>query len=499
MASTFADTSGNTSYAIVLNNKDIWQFYHDHPHIDPEEANLLFIDFIDTMFQKQDQSQSQLAAYVRDSKSQLDALGHSVAALGENVAKLQTDVMMQLLAVKRDYVEDVRQIVGNQSLTVSEKMAAVVEKNNALLVDKTSLLLNESLPKSFRDFQQGLATETAALAQSMTKSMTPEGKVHDFLASFETRYQAMVVQPLFALCTGSEDRLSKHLEGLRDTTMAQQTQQNRMLDELSDFLGKYKHNSSHKGKFGELQLGQLLNALYPSAEVQVTGTSKATGDFVLRRAGDKVPILMENKDYDDNVPKEEVAKFLRDVDAQGMSGIFLSQRSGIVHKQNFQIEINQGHVLVYVQYCGYDPDKVRIAVDIVDHVVAKLGDVAKLRDEAEGEDAGEDAADEFISKEVLDNINVEYQKFVVQREGLVTSVKDFQKKMTQQIDELQLPSLDKYLAPKFAAVRSAASRALTCEFCNAYCATSKQALSAHKRGCKSKLGIAAGAGASVAK
>jgi hypothetical protein len=283
--------------------------------------------------------------------------------------------------------------------------------------------------------------------------------------------------------------------------MAQQTQQNRMLDELSDFLGKYKHNSSHKGKFGELQLGQLLNALYPSAEVQVTGTSKATGDFVLRRAGDKVPILMENKDYDDNVPKEEVAKFLRDVDAQGMSGIFLSQRSGIVHKQNFQIEINQGHVLVYVQYCGYDPDKVRIAVDIVDHVVAKLGDVAKLRDEAEGEDAGEDAADEFISKEVLDNINVEYQKFVVQREGLVTSVKDFQKKMTQQIDELQLPSLDKYLAPKFAAVRSAASRALTCEFCNAYCATSKQALSAHKRGCKSKLGIAAGAGAgaSVAK
>jgi hypothetical protein len=204
---------------------------------------------------------------------------------------------------------------------------------------------------------------------------------------------------------------------------------------------------------------------------------------------------MENKDYDDNVPKEEVAKFLRDVDAQGMSGIFLSQRSGIVHKQNFQIEINQGHVLVYVQYCGYDPDKVRIAVDIVDHVVAKLGDVAKLRDEAEEEDA----ADEFISKEVLDNINVEYQKFVVQREGLVTSVKEFQKKMTQQIDELQLPSLDKYLAPKFAAVRSAASRALTCEFCNAYCATSKQGLAAHKRGCKSKVGVAAGSGASVAK
>lgn len=432
MATNTPATTSPQNYTITLNNKDIWQFYHDHPHIDPEEANLLFIDFIDTMFQKQDQSQSQLAAYVRESKSQLDALVHSLA-------KMQSDMVLQLNQNKREYMDDVRQIVGNQSLTVAEKMEAIVDKNNALLANKTSLLLNETLPQSLRE------------------------KADD------------ARNPIFAFVAATEDRLSKHLEGLRDTTVAQQTQQTKMVDELAEFLGKYKHNSSHKGRFGEQQLGALLTGLYPSAEVQVTGTSKASGDFVLRR-NDKAPILFENKDYDDNVPKEEVAKFIRDVDVQGMSGIFLSHRSGIVHKQNFQIDLNQGNVLVYVQHCGYDADKVRIAVDIVDHFLAKMGDLSSSEETENGE---------TISKEVLDGINVEYQKFVVQREGLVTAVKDFQKKMTSQIDELQLPSLDKYLEPKFAAVQSA-TKNFTCDLCNAYCAPSKQSLSAHKRGCKSK-------------
>ena len=472
-ASSVTPASTPSSYAIILNNKEIWQFYHDHPHIDPVEANLLFIDFVDTMFQKNS------APFANAAKRDvLDALGASVSTLTDNVAKLHTDLLGQLMTVKRDYVEDVRQIVGNQSLSVAEKMAAIVDKNNGLLVDKTALLFNESVPKhvvphmqhEFRVLQQGLS-------EALAKSTDGGG---DFIKTFETRYQAMVQQPLFAFFTASEDRLCKNMDVLRETS----TTQGKVLEELSEFLGKYRNHSSNKGKFGEAQLQGILNALYPSAEVTATGATKASGDFVLRRV-DKAPILFENKDYDYNVPKEEVAKFIRDVDTQGMSGIFLSHHAGIAHKQNFQIDLNQGHVLVYVQHCGYDADRIRVAVDIVDHFLHKMGDLA-----AETDDDGVEAGGEVISKEVLDSINVEYQKFVVQREGLVTAVKDFQKKMTAQIDELQLPSLDKYLEPRFAAVRSL-SKNLTCDWCNVFCATNKQSLAAHKRGCKNK-GAAAG-------
>jgi hypothetical protein len=92
-----------------------------------------------------------------------------------------------------------------------------------------------------------------------------------------------------------------------------------------------------------------------------------------------------------------------------------------------------------------------------------------------------DEDENTISKDILDGINEEYQKFISQKEGMITCMKDFQKKMTSQIEELQLPSLDKYLEPKYAYVKT---RCFMCDLCNVYTAPSKQSLSAHKRGCK---------------
>jgi hypothetical protein len=64
-----------------------------------------------------------------------------------------------------------------------------------------------------------------------------------------------------------------------------------------------------------------------------------------------------------------------------------------------------------------------------------------------------------------------------------TLLKDFTKRMNTQIEELALPSLDKYLEPKYAYVKD---RFFKCDMCNDFNGKSKQALSAHKRGCKKK-------------
>ena len=55
--------------------------------------------------------------------------------------------------------------------------------------------------------------------------------------------------------------------------------------------------------------------------------------------------------------------------------------------------------------------------------------------------------------------------------------------MNAQIEELALPSLDRYLEPKYAYVKD---RLFKCDLCNDFNGKSKQALSAHKRGCKKK-------------
>jgi len=186
---------------------------------------------------------------------------------------------------------------------------------------------------------------------------------------------------------------------------------------------------------------------------------------------DKPDIMIENKEYNYNIPKEEISKFIRDIEALNMSGIFISQHSGIAFKQNFQIDINNGNILIYIQKCDYDPDKIRLAVDIIDNLSSKLKDI-NINDENIN-----------ISKDILDGINDDYRSFITNKETLHTILRDFTKKMNTQIDDLSMPNLDRYLEPKYAYVKD---RVFKCDLCNEFIGKNKQALSSHKRGCKKK-------------
>jgi hypothetical protein len=305
--------------------------------------------------------------------------------------------------------------------------------------------------------------------------MNQEGSLTEFITSFDQKYNAVmqnIQQPLYTFFTASEERINKNIDALKETSTQSLVSKNKVLDDLGEFLGKYK-GSSNKGKFGEQNLHSILNTLYSNAEIINTSGTKASGDFIMKRI-DKPSILFENKDYDYNIPKDEIAKFIRDVDTQNMHGIFSSQYSGIAFKQNFQIDINKGNVLVYIQHCEYSLDKIRIAVDIIDSLAVKL------------QDLNMDEDGNTISKEILDEINQEYQGFITQKETMTTLLKDFTKKMNTQIEDIRLPCLDKYLSQKYAYVKA---NSFNCDICNAFSASTKQSLAAHKRSCskKSKL------------
>ena len=52
--------------------------------------------------------------------------------------------------------------------------------------------------------------------------------------------------------------------------------------------------------------------------------------------------------------------------------IFLSQNTGITSKNNYQIDITNGKILVYVHNCEYMSHKIQIAVDIIDTLSQKI-------------------------------------------------------------------------------------------------------------------------------
>ena len=87
----------------------------------------------------------------------------------------------------------------------------------------------------------------------------------------------------------------------------------------------------------------------------------------------------------------------------------------------------------------------------------------------------------IISKSQLDEINQEYVVFNKQREEIIISSKDFQRKLLSQLENLKINSLNKYLSTKYANTEKIG---YTCEYCNVFSATTKKSLSAHVRACK---------------
>ena len=154
--------------------------------------------------------------------------------------------------------------------------------------------------------------------------------------------------------------------------------------------------------------------------------------------------------------------------------MFISLHSGISFNQNFQIDINNGNSLIYIQNCDYDPEKVRLAVDIIDNLSNKLKDI-NINDENIN-----------IPKDILDGINDDYRSFITNKETLHTILRDFTKKMNTQIDDLPMPNLDRYLEPKYAYVKD---RVFKCELCNDFVGKNKQSLCSNQRGGKKQDGI----------
>jgi hypothetical protein len=263
----------------------------------------------------------------------------------------------------------------------------------------------------------------------------------------------------------------KHILDIKDISSSNQSTQVMLQNNVGELLKKLEV-SSCKGKMSENVLFNILQSLYSTAQIDIVGDQKETGDIMLTRKN-KPTILIENKNWGRNVIQDEVKKFIRDVEIQGCCGLFLSQNYGIANKENFEININDGNILLYVHEVRNDPEKIRIAIDMIDNFKYKLDEIVINNGNSY-----------TIDKEVLDEINKEYQFFVSQKLLQIKTVKDFGQKMIKQIEENDFPSLEKFLSTRYAF----SSSKYVCEFCD-FVGKNQSAMSAHKRGCKSKLNV----------
>ncbi len=355
---------------INITNTKILDFYSQNPSINFEAVNLIFVDLFEKLLGDMNSAMnstinSQILSTVGDLKTQVTSLNTSVSKINTD---LTNSIYLKFQESKREYFEDIKQILSANFSHNSDKIQSLLQQNTSQLIDKTTLLLNEVVPKSndnyykqIQDsislFQKSISDDTTKLLQSVNK----DDSLSTFMTSFETKSNNML-QPILTCMNASEERINQNVISLKNDSQA--SAQEKIMTELSEFLGKYK-NSSYKGQFGENQLETVLTQLFPSGEVLNTTGQRAACDFRVNRTSHPT-ILVETKNYDRNVTLDEVKKFIRDIEEQKCHGIFLSQHSGITSKQNFQIDIKGTNILVYVHNVDYCPHIIKIATDIID-------------------------------------------------------------------------------------------------------------------------------------
>jgi len=445
-------------------NPKILDFFSKHKSLDFEETILSFISIINKL---EDNINNNISNdNILQILSEIKSVNHNFKNIESSITKQSLSFLQMLSEFKKQFIDDLRL---NLSSNVSEKYEPILKEQFNLFFQKTESLIPKQNSEIYNNFQEtikALNTDT----QKFFDSKLDEASLQDFLNQVDSKLTTAISNSQnFIVQNNSlqEQRLDSKISDIQTKTNAQSSQYESLNTSVTEVLKKLE-NSSVKGQISENILFNILHSLYPSSQIDHVGQTKETGDIILSRK-DKPKILIENKNWNKNVVQEEVKKFIHDIETQNCCGLFLSQNYGIANKENFEINIHNGNVLIYIHHVNNDPEKIKIAINIIDSLKSRLSDF------------NSNIEMDSIPKDILDSINLEFNSFAQDKLEIIKLTKRFEKDLLKAFDRMQFPTLEKYLSSRYAT----ASSKFVCEYCG-FIAKNNAAKSAHLRGCQVK-------------
>lgn len=220
----------------------------------------------------------------------------------------------------------------------------------------------------------------------------------------------------------------------------------------------------------------LLLKMYTNTEI-INKNIDGNNDYIFFKRLNSAKILLKSVNTESDVSDEDILFFKNLINKENCCGIILSQNSGMSNKKNFQIDIlTNNNIIVYVHNVNYNEYIISSAIEIIDNLYNKIREYSIHNN-----------GSCVIQKDILDSINNEYQLFISQKNTLIETVKEYNKKMLSQIESCQFKSLNLFLSDKYSNPTQISG--YICNLCNKYSAHNLKALAAHKRGCNRKKNL----------
>jgi hypothetical protein len=460
---------------IVVKDQTIIAFYKENPNLNFITMNHIFIDIL-----------KKLSTNLNETIT--NNINHKILStltdLSKDIMGFKQDFNTKLHDTKKDYIDNVKLILENSSMSTNDKIQHILEKNSDAIVSKTTSIINDIVPKhndtffgqiehSIKNLYESINQDTNKLIENFNKD---DKTISEFVTNIDTKFNNMIVslqQPIFSFIQSSEDRTNNNVQIIKDKLLSQQMSQDSLNIVLNEFLNKYKHNSSSKGIISEYELYSILQHIFPSDEIIDCSGETATCDYRVNRLNKQRPsILFENKDYSRSVTTEEIKKFERDLKQQRLHGIFISHKSNITYKEPFQIDIIDNLIHIYIPNTEYSVEKIKIAVEIIDTLSTKLTHITNVQTETTTIN---------ITKDDLDELVELFNDFNTQKTSILETIRTTNKHIIEKIENMQLNSVKKILNKNGVFQNDDDFK---CKHCNSFTGKNKASLGAHIRNCK---------------
>lgn len=458
---------------IQLTNPRIIAFYEKYPNISFETINLLIIDLFESTA-----INNTIPEIITDvnNQFQINELKTAFENIKNTVSQQMETFASEFLIAKTKYVNEFRSI-WIQSDCVS-KRTFLLENNDTIVNTMEHItyeirnikgihhLIGEKIGAIVKQFHKIIHTNIESIL-SKTTDMSILSK--EFIQNFEMNAAHMIQTIQQLLCdfvSTKETHTKSALETLSTNGEGANAVYSKLLYELNDFL---HHIRGKPVSETTPNLETILSRLYNTASIRADTPS----NLVLSRVGKTEVFIQQSIIKDRNINVDEIKTFLQYAHEGNHHGILISQHTGITSKPNLYIEILHNRVFLYVHNLDYSPEKLQTAIEILDTISAKLSEFNVSSDEKYA-----------IPKEVLDEMNREYQSFIGQKETFLNTLKDTYKKLLTQIEDIRFVSLDKYLSTRYSSCKK---QGYVCSLCNSFTVSTLKGLAAHKRGCNRKI------------
>lgn len=480
---------------IIIKNEKIKLFFKENPTLDIETILLITIDLLNTgLATGKEYTETKMISLLKDNNLEINKLSNLLECnkLSNDNIKNEIDhiktllsnnnnnVITKLYEMKENYIQEMKSLLTNNENDKSINILNILDKeNNNLLLKMNNILTDNISSHQLKNNNELLNLLKIELLEKIQNENNPD-KILNILNEKYNKLLEIISEQIspdktLSLIENKYNNLyekvilniKEDIDKVKTYSELTTINQEKTNNDLLNYFGRNK-KSSVIGQQGEDELYKVLCDLLPSSEIVKTGNETGKGDFIILREN-KEPILIETKHYNANVKREETDKFLRDIDNTNYNGIFLSQTSGIVNKTNYQIDIHNNNILIYIHNVDYDPTKINIGLNLIDLLSDKI--------------KKEDLKDFKISNETLKTINNEYSNLIIIREKLLNELKDYYKKTMENYNNLNLMSLERILSINYATHKKIT---FVCEYCKKFECESLNSLARHKTACKKK-------------